>query len=39
MNTTVSIHRFNVKEYHRLIENNILHEDDRVELVEEGLLI
>ena len=34
MNTAVSIHRFNVKEYHRLIESNILHEDDRVELVE-----
>jgi Uma2 family endonuclease len=34
MNTTVSIHRFNVEEYHRLIENNILHEDDRVELIE-----
>lgn len=34
MNTTVLIHRFNVEEYHRLIENNILHEDDRVELIE-----
>lgn len=34
MNTTVSIHRFKVEEYHRLIESNILHEDDRVELIE-----
>ncbi|MDR4507436.1 MAG: Uma2 family endonuclease [Candidatus Brocadiaceae bacterium] len=34
MNTTVSIHRFNIKEYHQLIESNILHEDDRVELIE-----
>ncbi|MBF8277590.1 MAG: hypothetical protein HW390_2663 [Candidatus Brocadiaceae bacterium] len=34
MNTTVSIHRFNVEEYHRLTESNILREDDRVELVE-----
>lgn len=34
MNTTVSIHRFNIEEYHRLIESNILHEDDRVELIE-----
>ena len=34
MNTAVSIHRFNIEEYHRLIESNILHEDDRVELVE-----
>lgn len=34
MNTTASIHRFKVEEYHRLIESNILHEDDRVELIE-----
>ena len=34
MNATVTIHRFNVEEYHRLTESNILHEDDRVELVE-----
>lgn len=34
MNTAVSIHRFNSEEYHRLVENNILHEDDRVELIE-----
>lgn len=34
MKTALSIHRFNVKEYHRLVEGNILHEDDRVELIE-----
>lgn len=34
MNTTVPIHRFNIEEYHRLTKSNILHEDDRVELVE-----
>lgn len=34
MNTTVPIHRFNIEEYHRLTESNILHEDDRVKLVE-----
>ena len=34
MNTAVSIHLFNSEEYHRLVESNILHEDDRVELIE-----
>ncbi len=34
MNTTLLIHRFNVKEYHKLVERNILHEDDRVELID-----
>ncbi|MGQ3685952.1 MAG: Uma2 family endonuclease [Candidatus Loosdrechtia sp.] len=34
MNTTETIHRFSIKEYHQLIESNILHEDDRVELIE-----
>lgn len=30
----LSIHRFTVDEYHRLIETGILHEDDNVELIE-----
>ena len=34
MNTALSIHRFTVKEYHKLAESNILSEDDRVELIE-----
>ena len=28
MSTTVSIHRFNIEEYHRLTESNILREDE-----------
>jgi Uma2 family endonuclease len=34
MDTTLLIHRFTVKEYHKLVERNILHEDDRVELID-----
>jgi Uma2 family endonuclease len=34
MNTTLLIHRFTAKEYHKLAERNILHEDDRVELID-----
>ncbi len=34
MNTTLLNHRFIVKEYHKRIERNILHEDDRVELID-----
>jgi Uma2 family endonuclease len=32
--TPVQIHRFNVEAYHRLIEAGVLHEDDKVELIE-----
>lgn len=31
---SLSVHRFTVKEYHRLGELGILHEDDRIELLE-----
>ncbi|BBO16289.1 Uma2 family endonuclease [Candidatus Brocadia pituitae] len=34
MNTTLLIHRFNVKEHHKLVERNILHEADKVELID-----
>jgi len=34
MTETLSIHLFTVEEYHKLAEQNILHEDDRVELIE-----
>lgn len=33
-NATVQRHRFSVTDYHRLIEAQVLHEDDRVELIE-----
>ncbi len=32
--TDLMFHRFTVEEYHKLAEVNILHEDDRVELIE-----
>ncbi|MBI5755972.1 MAG: Uma2 family endonuclease [Nitrospirae bacterium] len=34
MVTETIIHRFNIETYHRLISTGILHEDDRVELIE-----
>lgn len=34
MVTETLIHKFNIETYHRLISTGILHEDDRVELIE-----
>lgn len=34
MVTETLIHKFDIKTYHRLISSGILHEDDRVELIE-----
>ncbi len=34
MGAGVLIHRFDTKDYHRLIDAGVLHEDDRVELIE-----
>lgn len=34
MLTKTIIHRFNIETYHRLISAGILHEDDRIELIE-----
>lgn len=39
MTTTVTRRRFTVDEYHRLAEAGILHEDDRIELIEGELFV
>lgn len=34
MVTETLIHKFNIETYHRMISTGILHEDERVELIE-----